>query len=108
MLRSLVGSEMCIRDRYQRRVRGVGIYNVMSKQAPVDRVLAAPLIPTARALYKQYLEVLSLCSAATMTGVMAAPSVTLCQPRRRRSSHPGPNYRSPLCFFPTSVPHNVS
>eukprot|EP00658_Telonema_sp_P-2_P028234 TRINITY_DN21678_c0_g1_i2.p1 TRINITY_DN21678_c0_g1~~TRINITY_DN21678_c0_g1_i2.p1 ORF type:complete len:174 (+),score=63.58 TRINITY_DN21678_c0_g1_i2:136-657(+) len=24
MLRSLVGSEMCIRDRYQRRVRGVG------------------------------------------------------------------------------------
>eukprot|EP00658_Telonema_sp_P-2_P041940 TRINITY_DN3004_c0_g2_i15.p1 TRINITY_DN3004_c0_g2~~TRINITY_DN3004_c0_g2_i15.p1 ORF type:complete len:548 (-),score=212.60 TRINITY_DN3004_c0_g2_i15:139-1758(-) len=30
MLRSLVGSEMCIRDRYQRRVRGIAIVNMRS------------------------------------------------------------------------------
>eukprot|EP00658_Telonema_sp_P-2_P013168 TRINITY_DN14993_c0_g2_i3.p1 TRINITY_DN14993_c0_g2~~TRINITY_DN14993_c0_g2_i3.p1 ORF type:complete len:237 (-),score=72.13 TRINITY_DN14993_c0_g2_i3:59-724(-) len=29
MLRSLVGSEMCIRDRYQRRVRGIAIANMV-------------------------------------------------------------------------------
>eukprot|EP00658_Telonema_sp_P-2_P081896 TRINITY_DN8511_c0_g1_i4.p1 TRINITY_DN8511_c0_g1~~TRINITY_DN8511_c0_g1_i4.p1 ORF type:complete len:146 (+),score=55.34 TRINITY_DN8511_c0_g1_i4:147-584(+) len=30
MLRSLVGSEMCIRDRYQRRVRGIPLSSSMS------------------------------------------------------------------------------
>eukprot|EP00658_Telonema_sp_P-2_P020244 TRINITY_DN17_c0_g1_i5.p1 TRINITY_DN17_c0_g1~~TRINITY_DN17_c0_g1_i5.p1 ORF type:complete len:233 (-),score=119.97 TRINITY_DN17_c0_g1_i5:312-968(-) len=38
MLRSLVGSEMCIRDRYQRRVRGL-ITSAMSKvEEPVETV----------------------------------------------------------------------
>eukprot|EP00658_Telonema_sp_P-2_P078299 TRINITY_DN7300_c0_g1_i6.p1 TRINITY_DN7300_c0_g1~~TRINITY_DN7300_c0_g1_i6.p1 ORF type:complete len:715 (+),score=322.17 TRINITY_DN7300_c0_g1_i6:46-2145(+) len=36
MLRSLVGSEMCIRDRYQRRVRGVAIC-AMSRSASPSR-----------------------------------------------------------------------
>eukprot|EP00658_Telonema_sp_P-2_P016017 TRINITY_DN16201_c0_g1_i2.p1 TRINITY_DN16201_c0_g1~~TRINITY_DN16201_c0_g1_i2.p1 ORF type:complete len:443 (-),score=77.37 TRINITY_DN16201_c0_g1_i2:233-1435(-) len=40
MLRSLVGSEMCIRDRYQRRVRGTPTFCVMAK-----RSRAAPALP---------------------------------------------------------------
>eukprot|EP00658_Telonema_sp_P-2_P002992 TRINITY_DN1109_c0_g1_i1.p2 TRINITY_DN1109_c0_g1~~TRINITY_DN1109_c0_g1_i1.p2 ORF type:complete len:140 (+),score=52.09 TRINITY_DN1109_c0_g1_i1:73-492(+) len=32
MLRSLVGSEMCIRDRYQRRVRGFQLGHMVSQQ----------------------------------------------------------------------------
>eukprot|EP00658_Telonema_sp_P-2_P022907 TRINITY_DN19174_c0_g2_i1.p1 TRINITY_DN19174_c0_g2~~TRINITY_DN19174_c0_g2_i1.p1 ORF type:complete len:106 (-),score=9.26 TRINITY_DN19174_c0_g2_i1:395-712(-) len=45
MLRSLVGSEMCIRDRYQRRVRGLA--NIPygdtrnHRQAPVPRGVPA-------------------------------------------------------------------
>eukprot|EP00658_Telonema_sp_P-2_P037843 TRINITY_DN27208_c0_g1_i1.p2 TRINITY_DN27208_c0_g1~~TRINITY_DN27208_c0_g1_i1.p2 ORF type:complete len:116 (-),score=38.21 TRINITY_DN27208_c0_g1_i1:55-402(-) len=39
MLRSLVGSEMCIRDRYQRRVRGVE----MVSQGQVVSLVAAGL-----------------------------------------------------------------
>eukprot|EP00658_Telonema_sp_P-2_P056275 TRINITY_DN44745_c0_g1_i1.p2 TRINITY_DN44745_c0_g1~~TRINITY_DN44745_c0_g1_i1.p2 ORF type:complete len:126 (+),score=30.19 TRINITY_DN44745_c0_g1_i1:137-514(+) len=35
MLRSLVGSEMCIRDRYQRRVRGVSAW-MASDQASLQ------------------------------------------------------------------------
>eukprot|EP00658_Telonema_sp_P-2_P007161 TRINITY_DN1266_c0_g1_i5.p3 TRINITY_DN1266_c0_g1~~TRINITY_DN1266_c0_g1_i5.p3 ORF type:complete len:106 (+),score=38.94 TRINITY_DN1266_c0_g1_i5:98-415(+) len=35
MLRSLVGSEMCIRDRYQRRVRGSSLCNNMPSTAAI-------------------------------------------------------------------------
>eukprot|EP00658_Telonema_sp_P-2_P083111 TRINITY_DN8915_c0_g1_i3.p3 TRINITY_DN8915_c0_g1~~TRINITY_DN8915_c0_g1_i3.p3 ORF type:complete len:121 (-),score=40.76 TRINITY_DN8915_c0_g1_i3:464-826(-) len=36
MLRSLVGSEMCIRDRYQRRVRGVGTSTMATPDASMS------------------------------------------------------------------------
>eukprot|EP00658_Telonema_sp_P-2_P051489 TRINITY_DN3955_c0_g1_i1.p1 TRINITY_DN3955_c0_g1~~TRINITY_DN3955_c0_g1_i1.p1 ORF type:complete len:256 (+),score=42.38 TRINITY_DN3955_c0_g1_i1:161-928(+) len=38
MLRSLVGSEMCIRDRYQRRVRGIGFLLPMLLVQPRDHM----------------------------------------------------------------------
>eukprot|EP00658_Telonema_sp_P-2_P062542 TRINITY_DN51214_c0_g1_i1.p2 TRINITY_DN51214_c0_g1~~TRINITY_DN51214_c0_g1_i1.p2 ORF type:complete len:111 (-),score=30.32 TRINITY_DN51214_c0_g1_i1:118-450(-) len=38
MLRSLVGSEMCIRDRYQRRVRGF----LLSRDANAERAGIVP------------------------------------------------------------------
>eukprot|EP00658_Telonema_sp_P-2_P027768 TRINITY_DN2138_c0_g1_i1.p1 TRINITY_DN2138_c0_g1~~TRINITY_DN2138_c0_g1_i1.p1 ORF type:complete len:124 (+),score=21.48 TRINITY_DN2138_c0_g1_i1:74-445(+) len=37
MLRSLVGSEMCIRDRYQRRVRGSTILQTTQNSGPRGR-----------------------------------------------------------------------
>eukprot|EP00658_Telonema_sp_P-2_P010179 TRINITY_DN13831_c0_g1_i1.p1 TRINITY_DN13831_c0_g1~~TRINITY_DN13831_c0_g1_i1.p1 ORF type:complete len:158 (-),score=41.43 TRINITY_DN13831_c0_g1_i1:266-739(-) len=40
MLRSLVGSEMCIRDRYQRRVRGSAIVSMASTTSQAARVVA--------------------------------------------------------------------
>eukprot|EP00658_Telonema_sp_P-2_P021190 TRINITY_DN18427_c0_g1_i1.p1 TRINITY_DN18427_c0_g1~~TRINITY_DN18427_c0_g1_i1.p1 ORF type:complete len:168 (-),score=44.44 TRINITY_DN18427_c0_g1_i1:245-748(-) len=44
MLRSLVGSEMCIRDRYQRRVRGPPLAQDMAFAAPL-RMLITPAEP---------------------------------------------------------------
>eukprot|EP00658_Telonema_sp_P-2_P064036 TRINITY_DN528_c0_g1_i25.p1 TRINITY_DN528_c0_g1~~TRINITY_DN528_c0_g1_i25.p1 ORF type:complete len:113 (-),score=28.35 TRINITY_DN528_c0_g1_i25:958-1296(-) len=46
MLRSLVGSEMCIRDRYQRRVRGgdSGTHDVVD-EAPGTRAVEAAANP---------------------------------------------------------------
>eukprot|EP00658_Telonema_sp_P-2_P071720 TRINITY_DN60945_c0_g1_i2.p1 TRINITY_DN60945_c0_g1~~TRINITY_DN60945_c0_g1_i2.p1 ORF type:complete len:199 (+),score=43.19 TRINITY_DN60945_c0_g1_i2:119-715(+) len=42
MLRSLVGSEMCIRDRYQRRVRGKGLGCMMGERN-LDKVVSIAL-----------------------------------------------------------------
>eukprot|EP00658_Telonema_sp_P-2_P074436 TRINITY_DN6365_c0_g1_i1.p2 TRINITY_DN6365_c0_g1~~TRINITY_DN6365_c0_g1_i1.p2 ORF type:complete len:168 (+),score=58.06 TRINITY_DN6365_c0_g1_i1:70-573(+) len=47
MLRSLVGSEMCIRDRYQRRVRGFSSIAMATAMRAVQR-LSAPAVSGAR------------------------------------------------------------
>eukprot|EP00658_Telonema_sp_P-2_P025576 TRINITY_DN202_c0_g2_i10.p1 TRINITY_DN202_c0_g2~~TRINITY_DN202_c0_g2_i10.p1 ORF type:complete len:391 (+),score=80.01 TRINITY_DN202_c0_g2_i10:160-1332(+) len=56
MLRSLVGSEMCIRDRYQRRVRGTTFSGMATCSALALVVLTLALIPGPASAAKFFFE----------------------------------------------------
>eukprot|EP00658_Telonema_sp_P-2_P012475 TRINITY_DN1474_c0_g1_i2.p1 TRINITY_DN1474_c0_g1~~TRINITY_DN1474_c0_g1_i2.p1 ORF type:complete len:490 (+),score=142.29 TRINITY_DN1474_c0_g1_i2:171-1472(+) len=53
MLRSLVGSEMCIRDRYQRRVRGLGSFLPMARKDKIKELEALKIKHASADRYQQ-------------------------------------------------------